>query len=154
MNIFGGECMTIFKTTKNILLASASTGLAACISLAAHAGALENGGWAPGACGARPEAPAIESASPEAYNRSIGLVNAWQKQMQAYNDCVIKEANADAAAINQGANAEQTRINEALQKANADATAARSKLDSSPSAPAMPQMMQNPNTQMMQNPNY
>jgi hypothetical protein len=46
------------------------------------------------------------------------------------------------------------QINEVLQKVNADATAARSKLDSSPSAPAAPQMMQNPNTQMMQNPNY
>jgi hypothetical protein len=78
-------------------------------------------------------------------------VNAWQKQLQAYNDCMIREANADATAINQAANAEQTRINEALQKANADATTARSKLDSSPSAP---QMMQTPNTQMMQNPSY
>lgn len=146
--------MTILTTTKKVLLASVSAALAACISLAAHAGVLENGGWAPSACGARPEAPAVESASPEAYNRSIGLVNAWQKQMQVYNDCIIKEANADAAAINGAANAEQTKINEALQKANADATAARSKLDSSPSAPTGSQMMQNPNTQMMQNPNY
>jgi hypothetical protein len=146
--------MSIFRTTKKNRLVSASTGLVAVISLAAHAGVLENGGWASSGCGARPEAPAIESASADAYNRSIGLVNSWQKQMQAYNDCIIKEANADAAAINQGANAEQTRINEALQKANADATAARSKLDSSPAAPAMPQMMQNPNSQMMQNPNY
>jgi hypothetical protein len=146
--------MTIFKTTKRAFFISASTVWVACISMAAHAGVLENGSWAPGGCGARPEAPIIESNSPEAYNRSIGLVNAWRKQMQAYNDCVIKEANADAAAINQGANAEQTRINEVLQKANADANAARSKLDSSPSAPASPQMMQNPNQQMMQNPNY
>ncbi|HVW64010.1 MAG TPA: hypothetical protein VHB01_03270 [Nitrosospira sp.] len=146
--------MTIFKTTKQALLITASAGLAVSVSLSVHAGALENGSWVPRGCGARPEAPVIESTSPEAYNRSIGLVNAWQKQLQGYNDCLIKEANADAAAINQSANAEQMQINEVLQKVNADATAARSKLDSSPSAPAAPQMMQNPNTQMMQNPNY
>ena len=146
--------MTIFKTMKQVLLITISTGLAVGASLAAHAGALENGSWAPRGCGARPEAPVIESTNPEAYNRSIGLVNVWQKQLQSYNDCLIKEANADAAAINHAANAEQTQINEAIQKVNADATAARSKVDSSPPAPATPQMMQNPNTQMMQNPNY
>ena len=146
--------MTIFMTMKQVFLISVSIGVSAGVSVAVHAGALENGSWAPSGCGVRPEAPAIESASPEAYNRSIGLVNAWQQQLQAYNDCMIREANSDATAINQAANAEQTRINEALQKANADATTARSKLDSSPSAPAAPQMMQTPNTQMMQNPSY
>jgi hypothetical protein len=102
------------------------------ISLTANAGVLNNGGWSPSGCGTRPEAPVIDSTSADAFNRSINLINPWQKQIQAYHDCMIKEANADASAINQAATAEQARINEASEKLNADANLARSKLDSSP----------------------
>ena len=134
--------MTISMTLEKILL------FAGCFiftAFAAQAGVLENGNWTPSGCGTRPEAPLIDSASPEAYNRSIGLVNTWQKELQAYHDCMIREANADAAAINRAATVEQARINEASQKVNADATAARSTVDTSRPAPAAPPMMQNQN---------
>jgi len=101
------------------------------ISLAADAGVLNNGDWSPSGCGTRPEAPIIDSTSADTFNRSIKMINAWQKQMQAYHDCMIKEANADAATINRAATAEQARINEVSEKLNANANAVRNKLDSS-----------------------
>ncbi|MEO8996680.1 MAG: hypothetical protein ABI284_04440, partial [Nitrosospira sp.] len=62
----------------------------------ANAGVLENGNWSASGCGAIPETPVIDSSSAEAFNRSVGTINAWQKQMQVYHDCMIKEANADS----------------------------------------------------------
>ena len=102
------------------------------ISFGANAGVLNNGSWSPSGCGNRPEAPVIDSTNAEAFNRSINLINTWQKQIQTYHDCMIKEANADASAINQAASAEQAKINEASEKLNADANLARNKLESSP----------------------
>jgi hypothetical protein len=104
------------------------------ISFGANAGTLNNGSWSPSGCGTRPEAPVIdiESVDAEAFNRSIKLINAWQKQIQAYHDCVVREANADASAINQAAAGEQAKINAASEKLNTDANLARNKLESSP----------------------
>lgn len=102
------------------------------ISSGANAGTLNNGSWSPSGCGTRPEAPVIDSTDAEAFNRSINLINAWQKQIQTYHDCMIREANADAAAINQAAASEQAKINAASEKLNADANLARNKLESSP----------------------
>ena len=102
------------------------------ISFAANAGTLNNGSWSPSGCGTRPEAPVIDSADAEAFNRSIKLINTWQKQIQAYHDCMVREANADASAINQAASGEQAKINAASEKLNADANLARNKLESSP----------------------
>jgi hypothetical protein len=83
-----------------------------------------------------PQIPIIDSSSAEAYNQSIGKINEWQKQLQVYHDCMVKEANADSAAINQGATAEQARINQAMEKVNQDATAGRQKVDRSSSSPS------------------
>jgi hypothetical protein len=102
------------------------------ISFTANAGVLSNGSWSPSGCGALPEAPVIDSANADAFNRSISLINTWQKQIQAYHDCMVREANADASAINKAAAAEQAKINEASEKLNADANLARNKLESSP----------------------
>lgn len=102
------------------------------ISFGANAGTLNNGSWSPSGCGTRPEAPVIDSTNAEAFNRSINLINTWQKQTQTYHDCMVREANADASAINQAASAEQAKINEASEKLNADANLARNKLESSP----------------------
>jgi hypothetical protein len=102
------------------------------ISFGANAGTLNNGSWSPSGCGTRPEAPVIDSTNVEAFNRSINLINAWQKQIQTYHDCMVREANADATAINQAAAGEQAKINEASEKLNADANLARNKLESSP----------------------
>ncbi len=105
--------------------------LAAFATFAADAGVLSNGDWSPSGCGGRPEAPVIDSTSADAFNRSIKMINTWQKQIQTYHDCMVREANADAATINRAATTEQAKINEASEKLNADANAARNKLDSS-----------------------
>jgi hypothetical protein len=83
-----------------------------------------------------PQTPVIDSSSAEAYNTSIGTINEWQKQLQAYHDCMVKEANADATAINKAATAEQARINQAIEKVNQDATAGRQKVERSSSSPS------------------
>ena len=104
----------------------------------ARAGVLGPEGWAPAGCGAMPPAPIIDSSSAEAFNKSIGTINEWQKQLQSYHDCMVKEANADGAAINKGATAGQARINEAIEKVNQDATAGRQKVErSTSSSPAL-----------------
>jgi hypothetical protein len=105
----------------------------------AQAGVIGPDGWAPAACGALPQTPVIDSSSAEAYNTSIGTINEWQKQLQAYHDCLVKEANADVAAINKAATAEQAGINKAIEKVNQDATAGRQKVErgSSSSSPAL-----------------
>jgi hypothetical protein len=107
-----------------------------CLAFTANAGSLGNGAWSPSGCGTRPTPPTIESASVSAYNRSITQVNDWQKQIQVYHDCVIKEANSDIAAINQAATAEQARINQASGNVNAELSRNRDKLESSPPTPA------------------
>jgi hypothetical protein len=76
-----------------------------------------------------PPVPVIDSSSAEAFNKSVGTINEWQKQLQAYNDCMVKEANADSAAIGKAATAEQARINEAIEKVNQDATAGRQRVE-------------------------
>jgi hypothetical protein len=107
---------------------------------------LSNGTWSPSGCGARPEPPVVDSTSVSTYNQSIARIKDWQKHIQIYHECVIKEANSDIAAINQSATAEQTKINQASGSLNQDLNRGREKLDSS-SAPAsgmpsMPQGMQ------------
>ncbi len=105
-----------------------------CAAFAANAGGLSNGTWSPSGCGARPEPPVIDSTSVSAYNQSVAQINDWQKHIQIYHECVIKEANSDIAAINQVATAEQTKINQASGSLNQDLNRGREKLDSS-SAP-------------------
>jgi hypothetical protein len=104
------------------------------IALTASAGVLENGSWSASGCGAMPETPVIDSSSAEAFNRSVGAINAWQNKMQVYHDCMIKEANADSLAINQAATAGQGRINTIVEKINADVAAGRKKVEQAPGA--------------------
>ena len=100
----------------------------------ANAGVLENGSWSASGCGAMPETPVIDSSSAEAFNRSVGTINAWQKQMQVYHDCMIKEANADSVIINQSATAGQGRINGMVEKINAEIAAGKQKVEQGQSA--------------------
>ncbi|MBA4141917.1 MAG: hypothetical protein H0X43_02700 [Nitrosospira sp.] len=102
----------------------------------ASAGTLENDVWSPAGCGAMPEAPVIQSGSVEAFNKSIATINAWQEQLQAYHDCMVKEANADSATINRSATAEQTRIEEAIEKLNAETAKARQEAERKASSPS------------------
>ncbi|SCX46424.1 hypothetical protein [Nitrosospira sp. Nsp1] len=100
----------------------------------ANAGVLENGTWSASGCGAMPETPVIDSSSVAAFNRSVSAINAWQKQMQVYHDCMIKEANADSVTINQSATAGQGRINGIVEKINTEVAAGKQKVEQSQSA--------------------
>jgi hypothetical protein len=98
-------------------------------AFAANAGTFEKGAWSASGCGAMPETPVVDSSSVETFNRSVGKINEWQKQIQTYHDCMIKEANADNAAINRSATSEQSRINEAVEKVNKEAAAGKQKVE-------------------------
>jgi hypothetical protein len=113
-----------------------STVATLCLAFTANAGSLSNGIWSASGCGTRPEPPAIDSGSASSYNRSIAQVNDWQKQIQVYHDCVIREANSDMAAISQAASAEQARINQVSGTVSTELNRGRDKLESSPSLPA------------------
>ncbi|SOD41704.1 hypothetical protein [Nitrosovibrio sp. Nv4] len=117
---------------KPFILLVASTALIT--TFAVNAGVLEGGKWSPSGCGAMPEAPVIDSSSADAFNRSIGTLNAWQEKIQAYHDCMVKEANADSSAINQAATAEQARINNAVEKMNKEAAAGKQRAEQSSSS--------------------
>jgi hypothetical protein len=109
-----------------------STVVMLCTAFTVNAGGLSNGTWSASACGARPEPPAVDPTSISTYNQSVSQVNDWQKQMQTYHECVIREANADIAAINQAAAAEQASINQASGNVNADLNRGRDRLQSMP----------------------
>ncbi|WP_232020302.1 hypothetical protein [Methylocaldum marinum] len=94
-----------------------------------HAGTLADGKWSPANCGTQPTAPEIDSRSVDAYNRSLKQVREWQQKAQAYNDCIVKEANADNAVIAEAANAEQARFRAEVEQIGAVAADAKAKLD-------------------------
>jgi hypothetical protein len=110
---------------KRMVLLAVPVALAA--TFAVNAGTLNNGSWSPSGCGAMPEAPAVNSSSADTINKSIAAVNDWQKQLQTYDECMIREANADTASIANSANAQQTRYREASKKINAELTTGREK---------------------------
>jgi hypothetical protein len=103
-------------------------------ALTASAGTFESGVWSASGCGAMPETPVVDSSNVDAFNRSVGKINEWQKRIQTYHDCMIKEANADNAAINKSATSEQSRINEALEKVNKAAAAGKQKVEETSSS--------------------
>jgi hypothetical protein len=93
------------------------------------AGTITNQVWTPSGCGTEPIAPAIESDSIETYNKSIKAINDWQVKAQAFNECVIKEANTDSALIANSANAQQKRLRSVLDKIKTDMDAAKTSLE-------------------------
>lgn len=97
--------------------------------LNANAGSLANGGWTPANCGAEPPPPTLDESSVTAFNASLKTVKDWQQRAQAYNHCVVNEANADNEAIAQAANAQQERYRAAAADISAAAAKAKAKLD-------------------------
>ena len=93
------------------------------------AGTITNGTWSPSGCGIEPVVPVIDQSSVEAYNQSVKAINDWQQKANAYNGCLIKEANADNSLIANSANDEQARLRAAIEKIQAETTAAKAKLD-------------------------
>ncbi len=96
---------------------------------AADAGTLSGGHWSAAGCGREPAPPAIESSSAEAYNASLERVREWQQRAQAYNTCVVQEANGDNEAIAKAANAQQARFKAAVSEIQGRATAINARLD-------------------------
>lgn len=96
---------------------------------AADAGTLSGGHWSAAGCGQEPVPPAIESSNADAYNRSLKRVREWQQKAQAYNNCVVQEANGDNEAIAKAANAQQARFKAAVNEIQTKATEIKAKLD-------------------------
>ncbi len=117
---------------KRIFLLAVPVTLA--VTFAANAGSLNDGSWSPGGCGVMPDVPTVNSNSADTINKSIAAVNDWQKQLQTYDECMIREANVDTTAIAKSANAQQTRYREASEKINAELVAGREKFSSEASS--------------------
>ena len=95
----------------------------------AMAGTITNGAWAPTGCGTETVAPVVDQSSVDAYNKSVKAINEWQQKTNAYNTCLINEANADNALIVKTAQEERRRFHAAIQKIQIDTDAAKAKLD-------------------------
>jgi hypothetical protein len=93
------------------------------------AGTITNGNWSPNGCGSEPATPIIEQGSVDAYNQSVKAINEWQKKANAYNTCLIDEANKDNALIAKAANDEQSRFRALIEKIKSDTAKAKAKLD-------------------------
>lgn len=104
--------------------------LTASATLPALAGRIDNGTWTH-ACGPRPAAVSLDLKNADAFNKSVGTVNAYRQAQRAWLDCLQQEGNADIKAtselISQTINGEAQAAREANDKIAADARAADSK---------------------------
>ena len=73
--------------------------------------------------------PVIEQSSVDAFNNSVKVINEWQQKANAYNTCLINEANADNALIAKMANQEQSRFWATIEKIRTYTDAGKAKLD-------------------------
>lgn len=73
--------------------------------------------------------PVIEQRSVDAFNKSVNVINEWQQKANAYNTCLINEANADNALIAKTAKEEQSRFRAAIEKIRTYTDVAKAKLD-------------------------
>jgi hypothetical protein len=94
------------------------------------AGTISNGTWSASACGIEPEVPVIRQDSVETYNQSIKTINEWQQKANAYNTCVINEANANNAIIAKTATDQQNKFRATVEKIKIATDAAKAKLES------------------------
>ena len=110
-----------------------ATALASLALSGATAGTLAGGAWTPTGCGEEPIAPTLNISSAETFSESLKWVKLYETKIKTYNDCFIKEANADNQAINDTAKAEQARVNAAFDKYNADSKTAQARFGGSKS---------------------
>lgn len=92
-----------------------------------RAGVIGKGDWTPSACGARPQAPALDLKNADAYNRSVDGINTYRQAIKQYIDCLVTEANADIQAVSKSATEAQRRAREANEKILADVKRAEEK---------------------------
>jgi hypothetical protein len=95
------------------------------------AGTINKGVWSPSGCGAEPTAPRFNQATVDGYNKSVQIINDWQKKVSDYNTCVVKEANDDNTTIAKSANEKQQKLQALTEKVHADTEAAKARLDKS-----------------------
>jgi hypothetical protein len=111
---------------KSILLAS--TVLVASWPFAStQAGTLANGTWSSARCGQPPTAAALDLSNPDAYNKSIGGVTTYQKQINIYLDCIVAEGNLDIQLITKATTAAQLAAREVSERIAAQVKAANEK---------------------------
>ncbi len=94
-----------------------------------YAGTLVDGTWSPSACGEKPIAPGIDAGSVDGFNRSLETIRVWQEKANAYNACMIDEANTDNALIAETANEEQEKFQAEVERINRDAIKIKANLD-------------------------
>ncbi|MCX7102836.1 MAG: hypothetical protein NTX38_15480 [Methylobacter sp.] len=83
----------------------------------------------PSSCGSDPAVPVFEQGSVDEYNQSVKAINDWQQNANAYNGCVIKEANTDNSLIAKTANNEQAKFKANIEKIQAETTDAKANID-------------------------
>jgi hypothetical protein len=110
--------------TRTLAVAAAVVGLAA----GAQAGTLQNGAWTPNCPNVPGEPPEFSTKSPEAFNKSQKLVQEWQSQVIAYNDCIKGEVKADQDTIVGTANNNIKKLSDELSGLGAAQQAAIEKL--------------------------
>lgn len=94
-----------------------------------HAGTLSDGTWSPTSCGEKPVTPKIMGNSIDQFNKSIKAANSWQERANAYNACMVKEANADNSVIAKTANAAQEKFQAEIDHINKEMVRLQSKLE-------------------------
>lgn len=94
--------------------------LAAALALPATAGTLADSAWRSARCGPRPLVVGVDLRDPEAYNRSLDKVSAYQRETNTYLDCLLAEGNLDIQLISKAITIEQLAARSAREKLQAD----------------------------------
>lgn len=95
----------------------------------AEAGNLANNAWSSSRCGARPVAATVDQRNPDAFNKSLDKVNAYQKDVNVYLDCLVAEGNLDIQLISKVITDEQLAARADREKILADVRKANEKFD-------------------------
>lgn len=99
------------------------------LSASVQAGNLAGGAWSSARCGVKPLAVTVDQRNPEAYNKSLDKVTAYQKDTNTYLDCLVAEGNLDIQLISKAITDEQLAARAARDKILADVKAANEKFD-------------------------
>lgn len=99
------------------------------LAASAQAGNLAGGAWSSARCGAKPAAVTVDLRNPDAYNKSLDKVTAYQKDTNTYLDCLVAEGNLDIQLISKAITDEQLAARAARDKILADVKAANEKFD-------------------------
>lgn len=95
----------------------------------AAAGMLADHAWSSARCGPRPLAVSVDLRSAEAYNQSLDKVNAYQREINGYLDCLVAEGNLDIQLITKAITVEQLAALKVREKILADVDKAGEKFD-------------------------